>query len=139
MDRYEACTGGMEEMMRTLHAEGLDEITYRSSLGTLVVRSSSCKEKEEATTADSRQPEAAESGAASLVLLRSSCVGRWTRTCEEGNERAVEKGTNLGSLATLLGEEGLKAPGRGWVEKWIIGDGEVAGYGDPLALWREVI
>ncbi len=51
----------------------------------------------------------------------------------------MDKGVRLGTLATLLGEEGSKAPGRGWVEKWIIEDGEVAGYGDPLALWREVI
>ncbi len=40
MDLYEACSGGLEEMMRALHAEGLDEITYRSPRGTLVVRSS---------------------------------------------------------------------------------------------------
>jgi hypothetical protein len=132
MDSYQACSGGLEEMMQALQAAGLDEVSYRSPLGSLVLRGNGIAEE----TPDAGEEDG--SGSTRLVLLRSTCVGRWGRSLEAGAAHTVDKDARLGSLATLLGEEKVQAPGRGWVEKWIIEEGEVAGFGDPLALWREV-
>ncbi len=133
MDKYEACSGGLEEVMKALQAAGLDEVSYRSPRGSLVLRGNGIGQ-----VSPIKEEDGDGSGQASLVLLRSTCVGRWDRSLEAGAAHTVDKDARLGSLATLLGEEKVKAPGRGWVERWIIEEGDVAGFGDPLALWREV-
>ena len=142
MERYEACLGELEEMLKALNDAGLEEVIFSSPRGSLALRGAGCGEgspeakhrKDHESDGDTNG-----TGPAGLLLLRSTCVGRWSRTLEESGEDAVDKDTPLGIIATLLGEEGLKAPGPGRVEKWILGEGEVAGFGDPLALFREVL
>lgn len=126
------CLAGLEELLEELCGAGLSEVAFRSSRGSLVLRGEAAAGRGAAGAEEGK-------GAASparLVLLRSHCVGRWSPAAEAAG--VVERGARLGTVSTLLGEEGVEAPGPGRVERWIIGEGEVAGYGDPLALFREV-
>lgn len=131
MESCHDCLEGLEELVEALREAGLSEVTFRSPRGSLVLRG----EERAAEVEGGAYPPACP---APLVLLRSHCVGRWSRASEAAARNVVEKDARLGTISTLLGEEDLKAPGPGRVEKWIIGEGEVAGYGDPLALFREV-
>ena len=138
MEGFEACLGDLEGLVRAVEAAGLSEVAFRSPRGSLVLRGAG--RGEPGAGAGRGAGDLADGGGpARLVLLRAHCVGRWSRSVEDGAADVMEKDARLGTLSTLLGEEHLRAPGPGRVEKWIIGEGEVAGFGDPLALFREVI
>jgi hypothetical protein len=140
MELYQECLGGLDELVEALREAGLSEVVFRSPRGSLVLRGedSGGVVEEAGGGALGAGTGAAGDDPARLVLLRSHCVGRWNRACESGTGTVVDRDARLGTISTLLGEEGLRAPGPGRVEKWIIGEGEVAGFGDPLALFREV-
>lgn len=141
MEGLEYCLGELEELVGAMQASGLREVAFHSPRGSLVLRGTGYGEEMGEAGGGGREGEEdpAADTPARLVLLRSHCVGRWSRAREEGAAAEVDKHATLGTISTLLGEEGLRAPGPGRVEKWIIGEGEVAGFGDPLALFREVI
>lgn len=142
MDGLEDCLGELEELVGVMQAAGLCEVVFHSTRGSLVLRGAGRGDDVvEAGNGGGREGEedGGEDAPARLVLLRSHCVGHWSRAREDGTEAVFDKNATLGTISTLLGEEGLKAPGPGRVEKWIIGEGEVAGFGDPIALFREVI
>lgn len=72
-----------------------------------------------------------------LVLLRSPEVGTWFPSVPAGADTPLlEAGTVLGHVLTLTGDEPLRAPARGRVREWLVGEGRAVGMEEPVGFWE---
>ncbi|MDY6796828.1 MAG: hypothetical protein SWK76_16325 [Actinomycetota bacterium] len=143
----------LEDILRSLRDSRIAELRFYSAAGDLRARASEASScgfhaeggfvRNDESSPGSRYGDDIRSGGPEsikrLMLLRSPGVGRWSTGTEwEKDAPIADEGVCIGKIQALLGDEPLLAPCRGKVGKWLVVEGEVVGFNDPLVIWEVI-